>query len=187
MQILTFTANAHHQHKEPSRYAAKKQIWIDSSGFLMSPSINYLLESKESSEMCQRDILQMTKSYLCTNSLSFRGESDSSLSGRRRDQRVRAPQERNSQGSVPASRTPVVEHNDTHPRSQSIHAIVKLQCVINFNSLPYLVYCTSNIHSLKKRKSEMGFSDWGLFSFFFYNYGLEGYQLNASNYRMLRN
>lgn len=32
----------------------KKHIWIDSSGFLTSPSINYLLESKESSEMCQK-------------------------------------------------------------------------------------------------------------------------------------
>lgn len=130
----------------------------------------------------------MTKSYLCTNSLSFRGESDSSLSGRRKDQRVRAPRERNSQGSVPASRTPVVEHNDMHPRYQSIHAILKLKCFINFNSLPYLVYCTSNFHSLKKkkRKSEIGFSDRVLFSFFFYNYGLEGYQLNASNYRMLQ-
>lgn len=130
----------------------------------------------------------MTKSYLCMNSLSFRGESDSSLSGRRRDQRVRAPQERNSQGSVPASRTPVVEHNDTHPCYQSIHIILKLKCIVNCNSLPYSVYCTSNIHSLKKkRKSEIGFSDRGLFSFLFYNYGLEGYQLNASNYRMLRN
>lgn len=129
----------------------------------------------------------MTKSYLCTNSLSFRGKSDSSLSGRRRDQRVRAPRERNSQGSVPASRTPVVEHNDTHPCYQSIHVILKLKCIRNCNSLPYLVYCTSNTHSQKKEKSEIGFSDRELFSFLFYNYGLEGYQLNASNYRMLRN
>lgn len=93
----------------------------------------------------------MTKSYLRTNSLSIRGGSDSSLSGRRRDQRVRAPRERNSQGSVPASRTPVVEHNDAHPSFQSIHAILELKCIINFNSLPYLMYCASKIHLLKKK------------------------------------
>lgn len=42
------------QHGELPQSAGKKQIWIDSSDFLMSPSINYLLESKDSSEMCQK-------------------------------------------------------------------------------------------------------------------------------------
>lgn len=57
MQILTFAANAHRRlspAQEPSQSAGKKQIRIDSSEFLMSPSINYLLESKESSETCQK-------------------------------------------------------------------------------------------------------------------------------------
>lgn len=40
-----------HLHGE---LAGKKQIWIDRSEFLMSPSINCLLESKESSELCQK-------------------------------------------------------------------------------------------------------------------------------------
>lgn len=57
MQILTFAANTHRRlspAQEPSQSAGKKQIGIDSSEFLMSPSINYLLESKESSETCQK-------------------------------------------------------------------------------------------------------------------------------------
>lgn len=57
MQILTFAVNAHLRlspAQEASQSVGKEQIWIDSSEFLMSPSINYLLESKESSEMCQK-------------------------------------------------------------------------------------------------------------------------------------
>lgn len=111
----------------------KQQIWIDSSEFLLSPSINHLTESNESSAMCQKRHPADDKDLSAHDSLSIRGGSDSSLSGRRRDQRVRAPREWNSQGSIPASRTPVVEHNDVHPGYQSIHAILELKCITNFN------------------------------------------------------
>lgn len=133
----------------------KKSIYgLTVAGFwrLLQLAISWRLKSHL--KCVKRDILQMTKSYLCTNSLSFRGKSDSSLSGRRRDQKVHTPRERNSQGSVPASRTPVVEHNDTHPCYQSIHVILKLKCIRNCNSLPYLVYCTSSIHSLTKKRKK---------------------------------
>lgn len=34
---------------------------------------------------------------------------------------------------------------------QSIRAVLQLKCIINFHSLPYLVYCASKIHSQKVR------------------------------------
>lgn len=117
----------------------------------MSPSINYLLESNESSAMCQKRHTADDKVLSAHYSLSIREGSDSSLSGRRRDQRVRAPRERNSQGSIPASRTPVIEHNDTYRNYQSILAILEIKCIINFNSLPFLTFFIKYSFILKKK------------------------------------
>lgn len=166
------------------------KIQIDSSEFLTSPWINYLLELNESSAICQKRHSADDKVLSAHNSLSIWEGIDSSLSGKRSDQRVWAPREQNSQGSIPASRTPVIEHNETHWNYQSILAILELKYIINSNSLPFLIYFSSSIHSFWKKKKENKISMIdGCFLLFLlhYNYGLEGYQLNVSNYRMLQN
>lgn len=136
------------------------------------------------------DILQMSESYPPSIPSPSELEVIASCQGGGEITENDLPESETHKGPLQPHKSSVIEHNDTPPNYQSILAMLKSKRVINFTSPLFLTCFSLCIHSLKNSISMMEECvSFSFFSFFFlhYNYGLEGYQLNVSNYRMLQN
>lgn len=134
--------------------------------------------------MCQRRHTDDDKVLSARHSLSIREGSDSSLSEKEERSESASSQRAKLTRVHSTLKDSVIEHNDTNRNYQSILAILELKMhpKLYLSSISDMLFIYSKV--------KWDFCDRGLccFSFFLhYNDGLEGYQLNVANYRMLQN